>query len=107
MSQKTVTMVLPNKVDLHDDKHVRHSFGPGICEIPEKFGDHWYLKANGAKKYDAKAEAAKLLQEAEEKKHEAAIKEAEGELAAAKESGKEADVKKAQAKLDKLLSKSE
>jgi hypothetical protein len=61
---KTVTMILATKVIITDDGHVPHSFGPGICEVPAEFADHWYMKAHGAVKYNPAAKAAELLKEA-------------------------------------------
>jgi membrane protein involved in colicin uptake len=86
---KTVTMILATKVIITDNGHVPHSFGPGICEVPAEFADHWYMKAHGAVKYDPAAKAAELLKEA------AALEEAakiEAEKAAKIEAEKDAKV---------------
>jgi len=103
----TVTMILPRKVTIHDVKHVAHSFGPGICEVPEEFANHWYMEAHGAQKYDPKAEAAKLQKEADQIELKAKIEVAKAELAEAEKSGKEYEIKKAQSKLDRLTGSQE
>ena len=102
MSKKTVTMVLPSKVVIHDEHHAMHSFGPGICEVPEKFADHWYLKNSGAKAYDPQAEIKRLQQEADEAALKAKIETAKVELEEAEKSGDAAKIKAAEGKLAKL-----
>lgn len=88
---KTVTMILATKVVLHDDSQVAHSFGPGICEVPVQFENHWYLKAHKAVKYDPAAKAAELMKEAEALEAAAALEAAKAaEAAAAEQLEKEA-----------------
>ncbi len=48
---KTVTMVFATKANFFDAAQVMHSFGPGVCEVPEEFADHPYIKAHGAQRY--------------------------------------------------------
>lgn len=54
--EKTVTMVLPSKVEIWVTHDLKKSFGPGICEIPESLKDHDYLKAHGARQYSEQDE---------------------------------------------------
>jgi hypothetical protein len=91
---KTVTMILPARVDLHDDKSIKHSFGPGICEVPVEFSDHWFMKAHGAQKYDPAAKAAELLKEAEALETAAKVEAEKAE--AAKAEAEKAEAEKAE-----------
>lgn len=48
--EPTVTMIVPKDVTITEAGGLR-TFKAGIREIPERLQDHWYLVANGVKKY--------------------------------------------------------
>lgn len=48
----TVTMIFPRPVILTTGEHQRIEFKAGPQEVPADLQDHWYLKANGAVRYD-------------------------------------------------------
>lgn len=56
--EKTVTMVVPTKVEIWVTHDLKKSFGPGICEVPESLKDHAYLKSNGARQYNEQEKQA-------------------------------------------------
>lgn len=89
---KTITMILAAKVVLHDNQSIQHSFGPGICEVPVEFADHWFMKAHGAVKYNPAAKAAELLAEAAALEEAAKIEAAKVEAATLEEANKPAVV---------------
>ena len=52
--EETVTMVFPKDVKIMKDDHTVVIFREGVREVPVSLSDHWYLKANGATKYQPK-----------------------------------------------------
>lgn len=56
---KTVTMVFPKEVMIQTEPGTVKTFPAGTQEVPAELADHWFLKAQGVTKYDAKAEKDK------------------------------------------------
>ena len=54
-NEETVLMTFPKEVLLTDDSHKRIKFPQGLVAVPAHLADHWYLKANGAKRAAATA----------------------------------------------------
>lgn len=52
--EETVTMIFPKEVKVMTDDHTTVVFREGVREVPVSLSDHWYLKANGATKYQPK-----------------------------------------------------
>lgn len=56
-NENTVTMMFPKPLFVWTDKSkLKVHFNAGVQEVPESLADHWYLVANGVKRYEGSTE---------------------------------------------------